>query len=179
MFLPPLCSQATHHWASSSNTYVAEAVRVIEARMKVLHLSFTKTSRSATSPFSSNKYKPELDNSDLCTPTEHQFFQQMIGILRWMIEIGRIDISIEVSYLSRYLAQPRVGHMIQAMHIFSFLKTTQSMDLCYDPTKLNIKEATIIHDETAAGRASVMKAMYPDATDLLPPNAPKIVFLLV
>ena len=99
-------------WASSSNTYTTEAVCVIEACMRILDLAFTKTSRSAMSPFSSNKYKSELDVFDFCTPTEHQFFQQMIGILRWMIEIGRIDISIEVSYLSRYLAQPRVGHMI-------------------------------------------------------------------
>ena len=97
----------------------------------------------------------------------------MIGILRWMIEIGRIDISVEVSYLSRYLAKPRLGYMIQAMHIFSFLKNNQSMDLCYDPTKLNIKESTIIQSETAAGRANIMKSMYPDASALHPSNAPK------
>ena len=159
-------------WASSCNTYVAEAICIIEARMKVLNLAFTKASRKATSPFSSSKYNPELDISDFCSPTEHQFFQQMIGILRWIIEIGFIAISIEVSYLSRYLAQPRVGHMVQAMHIFSFLKNSQSMDLCYDPTKLNVKESTIIPDETAAGRAATMKSMYPDAEDLLPSNAP-------
>ena len=61
--------------------------------MKVLHLAFTKTKRS----------KPELYVSDFCSVPEHQFYQQMIGILRWMIEIGRIDISVEVSYLSRYI----------------------------------------------------------------------------
>ena len=58
------------------------------------------------------------------------------------------------------------------MHVFSSLKNNQSMDLCYDPTKLNIKEATIIHGETAAGRATIMKLMYPDARDLKPSNAP-------
>ena len=47
------------------------------------------------------------------------------------------------------------------------------MDLCYDPSKLNIKESSITHDETATRRATIMKSMYLDATNLLPSNAPE------
>ena len=78
----------------------------------------TKSAKSPKSPFSNVKYRPELDLNPHCTSTEHLFYQQMIGILRWMIELGRLDISTEVSLMSRYLVQPRVGHMIQVMHIF-------------------------------------------------------------
>lgn len=84
-----------------------------------------------------------------------------------MIEIGHIDISIEVSYLSRYLAQLHIGHKIQTMYIFSFLKSNKSMNLYYNPTKLNIKKATLIHDKIATGRAGIMKSIYSDASEVV------------
>ena len=62
----------------------------------------------------------------------------MVGILRWTIEIGHIDICTEISLMSHYLAEPRTGHLVQVLQIFSFLKCNQCMDICYDPTKLNI-----------------------------------------
>ena len=160
-------------YATSSNKYVREATAVVEKRMKELNLSFTKSAKSPQNPFSNSKYKPELDLTSYCSSTEHQFYQQMVGILRWMIELGRIDISTEVSLMSRYLAQPRIGHLIQVLHIFSFLKSNECMDLCYDPTKLNIKEPTVLPQERAQSRANVMKLLYPDAIDLMPPNMPK------
>jgi hypothetical protein len=49
--------------------------------------------------------------------TEHTYFQELIGILRWAIELGRVDIMVEVSMFSTYLAMPRVGHLEQAIHI--------------------------------------------------------------
>ena len=38
-------------------------------------------------------------------------FQQLIGVLRWSIELGRIDIMTEVSCLSQHLFSPREGHL--------------------------------------------------------------------
>ena len=40
-------------------------------------------------------------------------FQELIGELRWAIEIGRVDIYTEVSMLSAYQASPRQGHLEQ------------------------------------------------------------------
>ena len=108
-------------YATSSNDYVTEAIKIVESRMKDLHLSFTKSAKSPTGPFSNIKYKPELDVTNFCSAEEHQLYHQAIGILRWMIEIGRIDITVEVSLLSRYLSQPRTGHLVELLHIFSFL----------------------------------------------------------
>ena len=48
-------------YATSCNDYVTEAIKVVEARMKALHLSFTKSAKSPSCPFSNIKYKPELD----------------------------------------------------------------------------------------------------------------------
>ena len=57
-----------------------------------------------------------------------------------MIEIWRIDISTEVSLLSRYLSQPRNDHLHQALHMVTYLKNNECMELCYDPTKINIQD---------------------------------------
>ena len=95
--------------------------------MMDLSLNFTKLANTNQNPFSNVKYRPELDVTEFCSEEEHQFYQQMIDILRWIIELGRIDICMEVSHLSRYLAEPRTGHLVQVLHIFSFLIRIQSM----------------------------------------------------
>ena len=57
------------------------------------------SAKAAQNPFSNVKYRPELDVTKLCSEEEHQFYQQMIGILRWTIELGRIDICTEISLM--------------------------------------------------------------------------------
>jgi hypothetical protein len=37
--------------------------------------------------------------------------------MRWMVELGRIDIATEVSMLSSYLACPCEGHLENALHV--------------------------------------------------------------
>jgi hypothetical protein len=41
--------------------------------------------------------------------------------MRWMVELGRIDIATEVSMLSSYLACPRKGHLENALHVMGYL----------------------------------------------------------
>ena len=47
------------------------------------------------------------------------------------------------------------------------------MDLCCDPTKLNIQEPTILPQERAQARKQIIHALYPDRVDLTPPNIPR------
>ena len=41
--------------------------------------------------------------------TETRFYQELISILRWAVELGQIDIHFEVSRMSSYMASPRIG----------------------------------------------------------------------
>ena len=50
------------------------------------------------------------------------YYQSLIGILRWMVELGRVDVCLEVSMMSSHLALPREGHLEQVLHIFAYLK---------------------------------------------------------
>ena len=75
----------------SSDTYVNAAIENIEKKLKSegRHLP-----RRADTPMSSS-YRPEEDVSAEPEGTDHTYFQELIGILRWAIELGRIDIMIE------------------------------------------------------------------------------------
>jgi hypothetical protein len=77
-------------------------------------------------PFPSN-YRPEIDVTDELASTLATQFMQLIGILRWAIELGQIDIFYEVSTLSQYQANPRMGHLEAAYHIFAYLKKHPDM----------------------------------------------------
>lgn len=41
-------------------------------------------------------YRPELDVSPELGPTESAYYQSLIGTLRWIVKLGRVDICLEV-----------------------------------------------------------------------------------
>ena len=58
-----------------------------------------------------------------------------MGILRWSVEIGRVDIFLEVSLLSSQLALPRVGHLQAVYRVFGYLKQVPKRKLYFGPRK--------------------------------------------
>ena len=46
------------------------------------------------------EYEPDIDSSEPLDPEQASYFQSLIGVMRKMIEIDRIDIATEVSILS-------------------------------------------------------------------------------
>ena len=90
-------------WSFSSAQYVTEAVNNVVRYLKTKGQSIP---RKAPAPFETN-YRPEIDISAESSPDEANYFQSLIGILRWIVELGRIDIAVEVSMLSSMMAMPR------------------------------------------------------------------------
>jgi hypothetical protein len=66
-------------------------------------------------------YDPFTDLFDILDPEYTSFYQHLIGVMRWMVELGRIDIATEVSMLSSYLACPWEGHLENALHVMGYL----------------------------------------------------------
>jgi hypothetical protein len=58
---------------------------------------------------------PELDHR------RANYFQGLIEGLRWIVELGPVDILVSVSMLSRFLVLPREGRL-EAIHVFAYLK---------------------------------------------------------
>jgi hypothetical protein len=78
-------------------------------------------------------YRPELDVTDELDPDLLSRYSQLIGILRWMVELGRIDIYHEVSVLSQYLVLLRQGHLEAVYHIFAYLHKHEKSSIVFDP----------------------------------------------
>ena len=57
-------------------------------------------------PFAAD-YKPELDESELLDPDLASRYALMIGMLQWMVEIGRVDIITKVSLMNSQMVMPR------------------------------------------------------------------------
>ena len=58
--------------------------------------------------------------------------------MRWMFELGHVDIAVEVSQLSSFLAMPRKGHMVSALNIMSYLRINHNYCLVLDPSYADI-----------------------------------------
>ena len=86
--------------------------------------------------------------------------------MRWMVELGRVDIAVEVSLLSSFLAMPRRGHMVAALHIMSYLRIKHNSRLVLDPSYPNIDYASFWQKEN-------WTAFYGDVEEAPPLNTPK------
>ena len=66
-----------------------------------LHENFEgrKFAKKVNNPFES-EYDPLMDSSAELGPIFLNYYQTQIGVLRWMVELGRIDIITEVSMLA-------------------------------------------------------------------------------
>ena len=65
-------------------------------------------------------YRPETDVTPELDPEKASYYQSQIGVLRWSVELGRVDIITEVSLLASHLALPREGHLEAVFHVPNF-----------------------------------------------------------
>ena len=147
-------------WTMSPEQYVKAAIANVE---EDLAKHGRRLPSKCVTPFSSN-YAPWLEESPELKADGVQRFQELIGQLRWAVEIGRVDILLETSLLSSYLAMPRVGHLEQALHIFGYLKTHPKRKLAFDPAHPNI-------DENRFQKCDWTE-FYRDASEAIPGNMP-------
>ena len=85
-------------------------------------------------------YRPEHDVSAELTSVGVQRYQELIGVLQWAAELGRVDILLETAMLSTYMALPQKGHLEQVYHVFGYLKTHSKCRLFFDPWHPDIDE---------------------------------------
>ena len=146
-------------WTMSAEDYVKNQIKELE---KWLHDNNMKLKTRAPSVLPTN-YRPELDNSDLCDNELLHIYQQKIGVLRWAVELGQINITAEVSMLAAFSAAPRIGHFNAMLHIFAFLKLHPRSRLVFDESYVPIQE----------GPVEDFSEFYPNASEDIPPNAPE------
>ena len=97
-------------WGLSPSKYVNADVKDIEQSMTERLDGIYVIPHKPANPFPVD-YCPELDESEALEPSYSSYFQHLIGVMRWMVEIGRGDIATEVSLISSHLTFPRQGHL--------------------------------------------------------------------
>ena len=118
-------------WSFSSSQYVQSAIKNVEEYVTKSENSHLKIPSKAETPLTTS-YRPELDVLPELTPRDSAYYQSLIGILWWIVELGRIDIYLEVSMMLSHLAMPRKRHLDQVLHIFAYLRKYHNTELVYD-----------------------------------------------
>jgi len=148
-------------WSFSSSQYVQNAVKNVEEHLakKGEHLP-----PRAKAPWSTG-YRPETDVTPELSSSDAAYFQSLIGVLRWIVELNRVDITMETSALASMMALPREGHLREVYHMFSFLKSKHNAVMVFDPTVPEIDYSSFQdHDWSATA--------YGDCKEDKPSNAP-------
>ena len=147
---PYTCTDGKTHWSMPPRHYLKEARKTVSAtRSEQEGRRWTKRKVPMI-----QKYRPAIDISDelgddlaYIRRTRGRLgddlasrFQQYMGILRWAVELGRIDIITEVSILSSHNCAPRKGHLEAAYQMFEFLSDHGNSRVVFDSSYVEIDE---------------------------------------
>ena len=147
-------------WAMSSDTYCQAAVKNVE---DVLSKDNLRLPSKCVCPLT-NGYRPEMDVTQELKADGIQYYKELIGVLRWAVGVGRVDILLEVSLLSQHLALPRQKHLEQVIHIFGYLKQHKKLRLMFDSSQPNISSNRF--------KKYDWEDFYRGAEETIPPNMP-------
>ena len=150
-------------WNINSCDYVIAAVQTIKNAITKKPWKMPKAEDTPTT----KSFVPELYGTEGLGYDGIQFYQEMIGILRWATELGRTYILHEVSILSQYQAAPKEGHIEEILHIFAFLYGKPRLTLYMDPAFPRLNYSVHKNDP------SEFKEYYIDAEENMPHNMPR------
>ena len=110
-------------------------------------------------------YDPKLESSPELDPDAVSYYLTIIGIPRWMIELGRMSIITKVSLLLSHIALPREGHLEAAVHVMAHVGQRYNSRLLYHPSYPEIDHSVF--------RECDWSEFYRDAKEAIPMNAPE------
>jgi hypothetical protein len=154
-------------WTFSSSQYVQAAVKNVEEYLSKRTDDRWNLPTKADTPLRTT-YRPELDVSPELKPVDAAYYMSIIGILRWIVELGRIDICLECSMMSSHLAMPREGHLYQVFQIFGYLKKYHNTEMVYDPSDPVVDEASFERRDWTSSEFGHIQG-----TEELPANMPE------
>ena len=111
------------------------------------------------------------EDTDLLNPIFHKKYLKLVGILNWLSELGRIDITYATRKLSTYNASPRIVHWEALRHIFGYLKKHNKYALPIDPSPLKGEPGMPIEVKNFDSELHLFKKLYPDAHEDIDINA--------
>ena len=117
-----------------------------------------------------NGYRPEVDVTPELDLEDTAYYHSLIGILRWIVKLGRVDINGEVSMLSLYLVLSREGHMQELFHVFAYLRKHLNSEIVFDPTEPDVDMNSFQRQDW---RYSIYSSSGEETKESLPQNVTK------
>ena len=113
---------------------------------------------------------PEEDTTAPLNDHFHKVYQQCLGMLNWLVTIGRFDIAFATSSLARFVASPRQGHLDRLKHVFGYLKKWPNHRI-----RIDAGDPMLIGSEELFQKdlMSEFQSEYPDAVEELDPKLSK------
>jgi hypothetical protein len=150
-------------WAFKSNQYIQSAVKNVYEHLAKQGL---KLPYQAPNPLSTD-YCPKIDVMPDLGEDDALYYHTLIGVLQWIVELGCVDIDVEVSMMSSHLALPWERHLQELYHIFAYLKANLNAEMVFD-----LKP--ILPDKTLFERQdwSYLEYGYESLKEELPSNMP-------
>ncbi len=156
----------TMAWSQTSKDYLTGAIQQVLSDLEKDDITL-RMYGNGKRPYKV-EYRPEIDQSEELGEKLINRYQQLIGILRWAIEIGRIDIMTEVSCLSQHLCNPRIGHLEAVYSIFNYIRNNLAKNpgrIVFDARRVHLDESTF---DTAGSTKEQWEDFYPDAKEAIP-----------
>ena len=143
------------------------AVKNVETRMAEVNDARWQLPTKTDTPLKAS-YCPELDVSPELDTANAAYYQSLIGVLRWIVELGRVDVYLEVSMMSSHIALPREGHLKALLQIFAYLKKHHNTEMVYDPSQPEIDNAAFDRKDWTSSKFGHLQGI-----EELPPKMPE------
>ncbi len=117
------------YWSFS--TYVKHTVKNVILLLPEEGRGSTATTKA---PSPSTTYPYEMDMSNKCNDDGSSRIPQLIGVVHWAVELGRIDIYTEETLLPPQSALPRVEHLEVVYHTYAYLYKHDKSSTNFDQT---------------------------------------------
>lgn len=152
-------------WSMSAEEYLKKAIPEIERKFGNIVNLFGKSQLDTPAP---TDFHPEIDQSAFLDDDGAWLYQSYIGILRWAVELGRVELNHTAATMAKFSTAPREGHLRAVIRTFAYCKKHITSMIVFDPTPRNFAGITWDGVDWAE--------FYPDAVtegEGIPPNAPE------
>ena len=150
-------------WFMSAQLYLQQAIKEVETLWGPMHKLF-RDRGSLDTPLPAGVH-PELDDSPMLDDDDTQLYQSYVGLLRWAVELGRVDIAHSAGVMARFSAAPRQGHLYYVLRILAYCKKHIVSKIVFDPQAKDFDDINWV--------SSDWKQYYPDVDgEILPPKRP-------
>ena len=151
-------------WSMSGKDYIKQALKLVRDMLSKKGLTLP-TGKATERPMRKD-YRPEIDVSPELGKADTAEYQQLIGMLRWGVELGRLDYLYELSTLSAHLALPREGHLEAVYGIFAYLAKHEDSSIVFDDKVPSL-------DLSGFSTTDWGKSIYGDISEERPRQAPE------